>query len=434
MKNLHPLLRFYRLVAPLIVDLLPLAGGISSKMREGLEGRRGLAGRLKKAGPDLQGCIWFHVASVGEYEQARPVIAALRAEGIGPIAVTHFSPSGYNYALKRPVADLHDYLPFDRPDAMAELIAAWRPRALVFVKFDCWPNQVLAAERAGVPVVLLAGTLQPSSYRLRPILRDVFGDLFSRFTALGVCTEDDRRRFVEGLGVTAPVEIAGDTRAEQVILRYEEAVDGETARRLRAWGDRRLVLGSTWPPDEKLWLPILPELLRRFPDLNVVLTPHEPEPERLRTLEAELERLAVPSIRLSEFLAADPAAAGPDDAGTARCVLVDSIGVLAEIYRAGDLAYVGGSFTTGVHNTMEPAVAAMPVMFGPVIQNATEAETMVERGAAAVLRLPAEALAHASSLLADPGRLAEVGAKARAIVLEQRGATEKSMALLRSCL
>jgi len=426
MKPLHPLLRLYRTAAPLAAGLLPAAGIFSAKMRRGVEGRRGLDARLAAAAESLQECLWFHVTSVGEYEQARPVIAALRAEGRGPIAVTHFSPSGYDFARRRPCADFHDYLPFDSPAAMRRLVALWRPRALVFVKFDCWPNQVLAAEAAGVPVILLAGTLQPRSLRLRPFARPLFRDLFDRFAALGVCTEADRVRFSEGLGVSAPVTVTGDTRAEQVILRFEAAHDGAIATRLRGWGGRRLILGSTWPPDERLWLPGLPALLQRFPDLRVVLVPHEPAPERLAALEAALERGGVTSSRLSRFMDGE----GDD----ARCVLVDSVGVLAEIYRAGDLAYVGGSFTTGVHNTMEPAVASLPVLFGPVIQNAVEAGTLVEAGAGWIVRRPAEARDRAAALLEDGDALAAAGARARDVVLAQRGATEKSMALLRTSL
>ncbi|MHB8079983.1 MAG: hypothetical protein ACYDIE_12105, partial [Candidatus Krumholzibacteriia bacterium] len=126
--------------------------------------------------------------------------------------------------------------------------------------------------------------------------------------------------------------------------------------------------------------------------------------------------------------------AGPGAATTARCVLVDSVGVLAEIYRAGALAYVGGSFTTGVHNTLEPAVASLPVLFGPVIHNAVEAGILVAHGAGQVVRRPAVAVAAAAQLLADPARLAAAGAAARAVVLAQRGATGRSLALLRSCM
>lgn len=425
-------LGLYRALLPVVVACLPLAAPFSAKVRAGLAGRRGLDQRIADAAPRLRGCVWIHVTSVGEYEQARPIIAGLREQAgpdVLPIAVTHFSPSGYEYALRHPCADFHDYLPLDRRRDLRKLVDAWQPRMLVFVKFDFWPNQVLAAAERGVPILLLAGTLQPRSARFWPVARSVFRNLFDRFAHLGVCAAADRDRFTERLGVRCPVTVTGDTRAEQVILRYENAAAGEVAGCLREWGDTRLILGSTWPADERLWLPVLPDLLSRFEHLRVVLAPHEPRPERLEELEAALARRQISSCRLSRFVAA-----GAVLDGDPRCVLVDSVGVLAEIYRAGSLAYVGGSFTTGVHNTMEPAVAAMPVMFGPVFQNAMEAGTLVERGAGFVVRKPAEAAARVTALLADPDGLQQSGQLAREVVLAQRGATEKSLAVLQPYL
>jgi len=419
----HPLLGFYETLSPLAESLLPFAARFSEKLAAGVAGRQGLMARLAASADTVRGGIWFHVTSVGEYEQARPVIQALQARpDCPPIMVTHFSPSGYEYALKRPCADLHDYLPFDHPAQMRQLVALWQPRLLVFVKFDCWPNQVLAADDAGVPIVLLAGSLQPESARLGRLAKPFFRDLYNRFAHLGVCTEDDARRFRDRLQVQAPVSVTGDTRVEQVILRYEAARDGDTATALKALGGRLFVLGSTWPPDEKLWWPVLPQLLAEFPEMRVVLTPHEPTGPRLADLESRLATQAVPVQRLSAFMDA------PDP--TARVILVDSIGVLAEIYRAGHLAYVGGSFTTGVHNTMEPAVGAMPVLFGPVIRNAEEAGVLAKCGAGFILSRPEEALAKARDLLADEALRTELGARARQVVLDQRGATVKSVKVL----
>jgi len=420
------LLQLYRGLSPALWNLAGPAAAFDAKLARGVRGRQGLMGRLARRAPEVRGGIWFHVTSVGEYEQARPIIAALAdRRDPPPVAVTHFSPSGYDYAARQPAAAVHDYLPFDRPADMEALVRAWRPRLLVFVKFDCWPNQVLAADRAGVPIVLLAGSLQPESARLRPLARRLYRDVFDRFAHLGVCTPEDAARFTDGLGVACPVSVTGDTRVEQVILRYESAAGGATSRCLAELGGRLLVLGSTWPPDERLWLPVLGDLLARVPDLRVVLTPHEPHPDRLASLEGDLDRRGIPHRRLSALMAGPR---GPGD--PARVILTDSIGVLAEIYRAGCLTYVGGSFTTGVHNTMEPAVGAMPVMFGPVIRNAEEAGVLVRRGAGFVLREPAQALETAAGLLADPGRLAELGRTARQVVLDQRGATARSLAVL----
>jgi len=373
--DLHPLLGLYRLLIPVTVSIMPVAAPFSEKLRKGLSGRRGFWDRVAASRERLQRCIWIHVTSVGEYEQARPVIAALKARHGDslPIAVTHFSPSGLEYAQKRPCADFHDYLPFDRLSNMHRLAEAWAPRLLIFIKFDYWPNQVRAAHGRGVPIVLLAGTLQPRSARLWAPARSLFRNLFTRFDHLGVCSAEDEDRFRHQIGVSCPITVTGDTRAEQVILRYESAAASPEAQQLTATGRSFFILGSTWPPDERLWLPVLPDLLRRFPKLT---------------------------------------------------------GILADIYRAARPAYVGGTFTTGVHNTMDPAIAAMPVLFGPVIQNANEAGHLLRLGAGFVVKKSTEALERAGALLQDPEDLTRRGLLARQFVLDQRGATEKSLAVL----
>lgn len=416
----------YRTLSPALAAAVRLAGPLHAKLRQGLEGRRGLEPRLLAATNDVRGCLWVHSASVGEFMQGQPIIAAVR-QALGPdappVVATHFSPSGYQFARKRPVADLHDYLPLDTPGVMARLLDAWRPRALVFMSGDVWPNLAVEAHRRGVPLVLLAGSLPPGSGRLTHGLgRALYRDVFDRFAHLGVNTEADRQRFTEQLGVSAPVTVTGNTRVEQVIVRFEEGAGGRVSTRLQALGGRLLVLGSTWRPDEDLWLPALPELLSRFDDLRVVLCPHEPHADVLAALEQRLASAGMAHSRLSGLL--------DDDNASVRVVLVDSVGVLAEIYRAGSLAHVGGGFTTGVHNTMEPAVAGLPVTFGPRIQNAEEAGVLMDRGAAWVCRTPDDALARAGALLADADTLAAAGAAARQVVLDQRGATARSLEVL----
>lgn len=423
------ILHGYRALIPAAVGLAQVIVPLAPKLRAGLEGRQGLLDRLDAAAPRLAGCLWLHAASVGEYMQGIPLVEAVRGElqdRTPPIAFTHYSPSGYEYARRHPCADYHDYLPLDVPQAMERLVAAWRPRLLVCVKTDVWPNLVVAAHRTGVPVLLMAGSLPPGSARLRWPGRHLYREVFDRFSHLGVGTEEDRRRFVELLKVKTPVSVTGDTRVEQVIVRYEQGRGGEVSERLGALQSRLLILGSTWPPDERLWLPVLPELLRRHEDLKVVLCPHEPSPRRLHGLQDMLTARGLDSVRLSTL----PATGAP----SAAVILVDSVGHLAEIYRSGTLAYVGGSFTTGVHNTMEPAVASLPVLFGPRIQNAEEAGLLVAREAGFVTRRPAEALDCALRLLGDPDLLRRTGQAARQVVLDQRGATERSLAVLRRYL
>jgi 3-deoxy-D-manno-octulosonic-acid transferase len=198
---------------------------------------------------------------------------------------------------------------------------------------------------------------------------------------------------------------------------------------LQSLGGRILVLGSTWPADERLWLPILGELVKRHADLRIVLCPHEPAPKRLAALETLLSAKGLATIRLSELMKNDDVSTG-----CPAVILVDSVGKLAEIYRAGHLAYVGGSFTTGVHNTMEPAVAGLPVLFGPRIQNAEEAGMLVAREAGFVTAEPPTALDHASKLLGDQELMRRTADAARGVVMDQRGAAQRSLALMRRYL
>jgi 3-deoxy-D-manno-octulosonic-acid transferase len=414
----------YRAALRLALPLLPAAAALSPKLGRGLAGRRGLLPRLRDAAPLVRGGVWLHATSVGEYEQARPILRRLRELGVGPLVVTHFSPSGREYAASHPEADLHDYLPLDRPADMRELVAAWRPRALVFVKYDCWPNLVVAAGDAGVPVLLLSGALPPGSLRRHPLLRPFYRDLFDRFARLGVGSAADRDRFVAELGVSAPVVVSGDTRAEQVLLRHDAAAADPLPARLASWGDERLVLGSTWPPDEALWWPVLPELLRERPGLRIVLVPHEPTPARVAGLLAAAARRGVPAAALSGWDVAPQTPAG------IRLLVIDRVGVLAGIYRAATAAYVGGSFTTGVHSTLEPAAAAVPVGFGPRIANAEEAVALTQLGAGTIMRDPAGAAAWLRRQLEEPGARRRAGEAARGVVEAQRGAAARSVDLL----
>ncbi len=414
----------YRAAVRLALPLLPAAAAFAPKLGRGLAGRRELMSRLRNAAPLVRGGVWLHATSVGEYEQARPILRRLRELGVGPLAVTHFSPSGREYALSHPAADFHDYLPLDRPADLRELLAAWRPRALVFVKYDCWPNLVAAADAAGVPILLLSGALPPGSLRRHPLLRAFYRDLFDRFARLGVGSAADRDRFVADLGVKAPVVVSGDTRAEQVLLRFEAAATDPLPNRLAAWGEQRLVLGSTWPPDEALWWPVLPELLRERPGLRVVLVPHEPTPARVAGLLADAARRGVAAATLSGW---EHGTGAPADV---RLLVVDRVGVLAGIYRAATAAYVGGSFTTGVHSTLEPAAAAVPVGFGPRITNAEEAVAMAALGAGTVLRDSRGAAAWLRRQLDDPGERRRTGEAARGVVEAQRGAAARSVELL----
>lgn len=423
---------------PVALVGLQLARFFSPKVERGLLGRHESWSRLADAREELQGCVWFHAASVGEYEQARPVLRALREESESrgqrvPTLQTVFSPSGWDFAQTRNDADHLEYLPFDTRPAMRRMIEWLRPRAVVFLKFDCWPNLIWAAREAEVPVVLLDGTLHRRSYRLRPGARAFFGRLFDCFSAIGAISGDDARRFHVDLDTTVPITVTGDTRTDQVIHRWQSSEDGPLARALGSSGWRYVALGSIWPADEEVVLTAATKSVRLHEGVGLVTCPHEPTDEHLDRLTRALGEAGLPPRRLSELydpatgeVRVDPAS----DPSAWRSVLVDTVGVLAEIYRQTSVSYVGGSFSTGVHNVLEPAVTGQPVLFGPRIHNAYEAERLVEHNAGFVVQ-DADAVARQLSHLLDDDRAREVaGQQARRFVLEQGGATRASLELL----
>jgi len=428
------------MAAPIISAGFHLSRFSSEKARQGERGRRGLWRRLEAAKSKVQGAVWFHASSVGEYEQARPILRALREEASRrgenlPLLVSVFSPSGYNFALGHQDFDHLEYLPLDSWLAAWRMVAIVRPRALVFVKFDCWPNLIWAARRRKVPLFLLDATLHRKSYRLGFVARNFYGRLFDCFDAIGAISEDDAKRFSEQLETTAPIQVTGDTRTDQVVHRYRQAEGGPLSRLLQGNQYRYLALGSVWPTDLPCILPPALNELKRDEALGAILVPHEPTPEHLEELENAVSSAGLASTRLSQLIELTThqrrSTATAKDPSCWRCIVVDAVGVLADIYRSTILSYVGGSFSTGVHNVLEPAVCGQPVLFGPRIHNAYEAERLVEHGAGFVLKTPEDAQSVLANLLHDEAARARAGESAREFVLSQNGATEASVALLR---
>ncbi len=405
----------YNALFPIAEAGAHVAATFTPKMRAAIDGRRGFRARWDTLAQELTSPpVWFHVASVGEFEQARPIISALeRTRPDIPVIITFSSPSGYNFARKRERVGAGsirfiDYLPFDTAANMRFCLERARPRLLVFVKFDVWPNLVWEAHARGVPMALVDGTLSPSSGRLAPPARWLYRDVYRRLQTILAISDDDAARFRASVPQHPNIAVTGDTRFDRVMERWQQRAASTFT--LPAGGST-LIAGSTWPPDEERLLPALERLLRDDARLRAVLVPHEPTPAHTEPLRRW--------------------AAQTDDA---RVTVVDVVGVLAEAYRYADVVYVGGAFTTGVHSVIEPAIAGVPVVFGPRHDNSFEAIQLVERGAARAIRTADEAYAALGSWLGDESARKTAGAAARAYVDSQLGATEKCMAALKPYL
>ena len=420
----------YRAVVRIGAGLAPAIGLVDRKVGDGHRQRRGAAARLSAwaAGErdTARPLAWFHAASVGEGLQAESVLLELRR--LMPrcqLVYTHFSPSAEPLA-RRLTVDTADYLPYDLPEAADLLLGALLPDLLVFSKLDLWPELATRAASAGTSVALVAATVSPGSGRLRWPARALLRAGYEAVSAAGTIAEADAERLAR-LGVPPDrIRVLGDPRFDSVAARVAAVPPDEPLLRFGR-GAPTLVAGSTWPPDETALLEAFARVRARRPEARLILVPHEPTVDHLAALDRRAARAGLPTpARLST-------AEGPSP-----LLVVDRVGVLATLYGAGTMAYVGGGFgRAGLHSVLEPAAWGVPVAFGPNWQNSRDAELLLRGGAAEALRRGAGSPGDGAVLaerwerwIADESSRMAQGGRARAIVSEGLGAARRSAEML----
>lgn len=405
----------------------PAGGG---KVRRAVHARHGAVATLRAQAAQQRATgrplAWFHAPSVGEGLMARPVTQALRA--MRPDvqqAFTHFSPSAERLAASMG-AEVHGYLPWDGVAEGEALLEALAPSVLAFVKLDVWPCLVERAVRRRVPVVLLSATLSSRSGRQGWWARQLLGDAYRALAGVGAIDGRDAERLV-ALGVRrAVIRVTGDTGFDQAWERSRRANRAGGVLAPLADGRPTVVAGSTWPADERVLLAAWVQLRRTVPDARLVLAPHEPAPGQLAPLRAWGARQGVRVRTLAEV-----EAGGADTGADTDVVLVERTGVLWELYALATVAYVGGGFhAAGLHSVIEPAVYGAPVVFGPRHQGSRAAELLVACGGGAAIPDVAALAATLRRWLADGDARMAAGTAASALVEGERGATQRTLALL----
>lgn len=399
-----------------------LAAPFVPKARLWVDGRRGVWERLEARRDTLQGCIWMHCASVGEFEQGLPVLAALKARRPDvPVLLTFFSPSGYEARKDHPLATHVDYLPVDGRHNAERLLGIVRPRAVLWVKYEFWPGYLGAIKQAGTPLFLVSGIFRED----QPFFR-WYGAAWRRmlgcFSQLFV--QDERsRELLQGIGVDQ-VTVSGDTRFDRVAAIVAANEELPIAAAFKGDGPL-LIAGSTWPADEALVL----EAFKQLPAApKCLVVPHELDVPHLRTIEA---RFPKPLVHWSE-LEGSPVESvrsvlGAETRGT---LLVDRMGLLARAYRYGTIAYVGGGFGDGIHSLLEAAAWGCPVVFGPRHTKFAEARGLIEAGGGFEVNNAGELARVLQQLLSDPAALEHASTAARDHVRSRIGATERAVGLI----
>ena len=312
---------------------------------------------------------WFHAASLGEFEQARPLLEAYRQRHPDrQVLLTFFSPSGYEVRHNYPQAEAVCYLPPDTPRNARRLVAAAHPSEAFFVKYEFWFNHLDALRRAGTKTYLFSAIFRPGQYFFR-----WYGGWFRR--QLAICfahlfvQNEESIRLLRANGI-AQCSLAGDTRYDRVNQIVQTAPRNAIVEAFLGNEEQHVVVaGSTWPPDEQLlhrWLPLLPAQTR------LVIAPHQIHEEHLRQVEA----LFPDSVRYSRCAA--PGFAFHNQ----KVLIIDNIGMLSQLYRYARVAYIGGGFGVGIHNILEAVAYGAPVIFGPHYGKFQEAHDLIALGGA----------------------------------------------------
>lgn len=396
---------------------LKIASRRIPKARQMLEGRKETASVLRQL-PAEGRRLWLHAASLGEFEQGRPLLERLRREHPGTLIVLSFySPSGYEVRKNWQGADAVVYLPADTPRKCREFLDLLRPDMAVFVKYEFWGNFLHELRRRDVPVYLISGIFRSGQIFFKP-WGGYWRSMLRCFTRLYV-QDEGSARLLTGCGIEK-VSVAGDTRFDRVtdIMRTTRELpllDRFTAGKTRL----TLIFGSSWPADEDV---CLPWLKHHAGEMRIIIAPHEFNPERLDRLKTAL-RPELKTVLLSE---AEKNPAMLDDAD---CLVMDCFGLLSSAYRYAHVAYVGGGFGAGLHNINEAAVYGIPVVYGPNNAKFIEARELAEAGGGFPVDGSAAYGAAMDSLL-NPGIRQKAGAAAGAYIKSRLGATQKIYAEL----
>lgn len=343
--------------------LITIASLFNHKAKLWRNGRKGWKTRLKASIGNDKRIVWFHCSSLGEFEQGRPVIEALREKHPDvKILLTFFSPSGYEIRKNYSDADYIFYLPIDTWFNAKAFIEIVNPISTIFIKYEFWYHYLNQLKKKGIPTYVISAIFRPEQAFFKP-----YGGWYRKFLLnfehLFVQNENSKE-LLASIGVRN-VTVAGDTRYDRVIANAQHAKSIQVIEQF-AKNAKILVAGSTWPKDEE----IIIDYFKINPlGLKLIIAPHEIHEQNI---EKFIEKIGQQSLRYTQL--------DGNDLTEANVLIIDTIGILSSVYQYGTIAYIGGGFGVGIHNTLEAAVFGIPVLFGPNYQRFQEAHELIDIG------------------------------------------------------
>lgn len=414
----------YNIVIYFVLWGIAIASLFNEKVRKMWRGEREAFKILKqKVDPNAK-YIWFHAASLGEFEQGRPLMERIRKDYPQyKILLTFYSPSGYEVRKNYEGADIICYMPVDTRLNAIRFLRLVRPVMAFFIKYEFWSNFLHILKYRNIPTYSVSSIFREDQVFFKWYGRSYAGVLkcFTRFFV----QNEESKRLLEGIGITA-VDVVGDTRFDRVLQIKEAAKQLPICEAFRTGvassqsadvphhDFKVFVAGSSWPPDENIFIPFFNE----HKDWRLLIAPHVIAEEHLKLILSLIKGKKV--VRYTQTT--------PEEAAKADVLIIDCFGLLSSMYNYGDVAYIGGGFGVGIHNTLEAAVWNMPVIFGPNNKKFQEAQGLLKSGGGFEINTYEDFSGLMSSLMNDETFLKQAGDKAGAFVAHLAGATDKVLA------
>lgn len=317
--------------------------------------------------------IWFHAASLGEFEQGRPLMERMRRQHPEyKILLTFFSPSGYEVRKNYNGADVVCYLPFDTAGNILSFFRLVQPKVLFLIKYEFWCNMLIACKHSGIPVYSISSIFRPEKIYFRWYGKP-YARILRQYIEHFYVQDDFSADMLRSIGISKNVDVVGDTRFDRVLDVRKDAKELPIVEVFKNNG-MVFVAGSSWAPDESLIIPYFND----HKEIKLILAPHVIDEEHLKAIESKLKRS---SLRYTEVVEREKNGEDVKELlERTDCLIVNCFGLLSSIYRYGEIAYVGGGFGVGIHNVPEAAVYGVPVLIGPNNKGFREAQDLLRLG------------------------------------------------------
>jgi 3-deoxy-D-manno-octulosonic-acid transferase len=405
----------YRLATRAYFLSIRLAAPFSSKASDWLKGRKLEEGRQMPARQEGRQTVWIHCASLGEFEQARPLIEGLKHSGNYCIVLSFFSPSGYQTRKGYPLADVVTYIPEDNPRKAKQFLKDVSPDLAIFIKYEFWHFHIRELHERGIPILLAAGI-----FRKEQVFFKWYGGFFRRLLRMFhtiLVQNENSLHLLREVGIDA--EVVPDLRFDRVFQIAGEPIP-QPAIQYDHSSSKTLVAGSTWPEDDKLLSELFQKTLKQK-GFKLIVAPHQTDKQSVGNC------CAAYGIGAKAFSDWQPETGIPD------VLVIDHIGQLAYLYRLGKFAYVGGAFGAGLHNTLEAAVYGIPVFFGPSYQKFNEAVEMAALGSSFPVTSHVDMGSHMERLL-DSDNYEVVSIAIIEYMRQRKGGTQRTLKVISSLL